>query len=134
MSKVTPTQRSLARLKSDGYVSAVVEKWNAHLKIRQDLFGFIDVIGVGPLGTIAVQSTSKTNFSSRWNKITGKSIFKDKKEEDRALKIREKVIACLAAGWVIEVQGWAGANDVRIQRVTHDDLVPILFDKPEELF
>ena len=39
----TPTARSLNRLRADGWLAQVVERWNAHAMIRQDLFGFIDV-------------------------------------------------------------------------------------------
>lgn len=131
MAKSSPTQKSLAYLRREGYTCAIVEKWNAHLKIRQDLFGFIDILAIGPLGTLAVQSTSKSNFSSRWNKVTGRGVPKDKKEEDQMLKIRGNVVACLSAGWEIEVHGWEASTipGPRIQRVSVEDLVDVLDDK-----
>jgi hypothetical protein len=36
---VTPTQRSLAYLRAEGWQVAIVERWNPHARIRQDLFG-----------------------------------------------------------------------------------------------
>lgn len=42
---MTPTQRSLALLKREGYTCRVVERWNPHVKIRQDLLGF-DILGI----------------------------------------------------------------------------------------
>ena len=45
---MTPTQRSLKLLRERGYFCAVVEKWNAHKKIRQDLFGFADILACKP--------------------------------------------------------------------------------------
>lgn len=102
------------------------------MKIRQDFFGFIDVLAVGPMGTIAVQTTTKANFAARWNKIIGKGPFKDKKEEDRALRIRGHLLQCLAAGWEIEVHGWAGVNDVRIQQVTMESLESILSTEEQD--
>ena len=130
--KTSPTQRTLAYLRQNGYDTAIVEKWNDRLKIRQDLFGFIDVLAVGPLGTIAVQTTTKTNFAARWNKIIGKGPFPDVKAENRALKIREHLLNCLSADWTIEVHGWAGVNDVRIQQVTMDSLESILSTEEQE--
>ena len=132
VSKVTPTQRTLAHLRKAGYDCAIVERWNAHLKIRQDLFNFLDVLGVSGMGTIAVQTTTKSNFAARWNKITGRDKFTDLKAENKALKIREHVLNCLAAGWIIEVHGWAGSNDVRIQEVTNESLVSLISDEQQE--
>lgn len=126
----SPTKKSLAYLRRNGYTCAIVEKYNTRIGVTQDLFGFIDILAVGPLGTLAVQTTSKSNFSSRWGKITGKTVPKDKKEEDRMLKIRSHVVACLAAGWVIEVHGWekSAIPGPRIQQVSVEDLVDVLDD------
>ena len=47
-SRVSPVQRTLAELRKRGFTAAVVERWNPHAKIRQDLFGLIDVVAVCP--------------------------------------------------------------------------------------
>lgn len=47
-SRISPVQRTLADLRKRGFTAAVVEKWNPHAKIRQDLFGLIDVVAVRP--------------------------------------------------------------------------------------
>lgn len=52
---MSPTQRARAYCKANGWVSSIVEKWNPHAGIRQDLFGVIDLVvldgkGGGPLG------------------------------------------------------------------------------------
>lgn len=41
---MSPLQRSIALMKSRGYIVAIVEHWNQWAKIRQDLFGFIDLL------------------------------------------------------------------------------------------
>lgn len=87
----SPTQLTLKKWKKAGYICAVVEKWNPHAKIRQDLFGCIDVLAVGADGTIGIQSTSYSNISARVRKI-----------ED----MPEIVAALRAAGWTIIVEGW----------------------------
>ena len=66
---MSPTQRTLAYLRSQGYTAAVTEHWNPHAKIRQDLFGFIDIIALGKGPIIAVQCTSGANHSARVTKI-----------------------------------------------------------------
>lgn len=66
---MTPTQRSLAHLRKSWPLVAVVERWNPHAKIRQDLFGFIDIICFRENEVLAVQCTSDGNVSARVQKI-----------------------------------------------------------------
>ena len=66
---MTPTQRSLAHLRKTWPLVAVTERWNPHAKVRQDLFGFIDIICVSSIGVLAVQTTSDANVSARVRKI-----------------------------------------------------------------
>jgi len=87
---VTPTQRTLAELRKRGYTAAVVEKWNPHARIRQDLFGFIDVLALRGAETLAVQTTSASNMSARVRKIA---------DADAISAVRD-------AGWSIVVHGW----------------------------
>lgn len=59
MAKTLPTQRALADLRKLGFTAGVVEKWNPHAHIRQDLFGCIDIVAVFPgFGVLGVQATS----------------------------------------------------------------------------
>lgn len=91
MSGLSPTQLTLRHLRNEGWPAvAVVEVWNPHARIRQDLFGVVDVLAVGPEGTLAVQCTSRSNVSSRVRKIG---------ESDHIGAIRE-------AGWSFHVHGW----------------------------
>lgn len=92
MSKTSPTQRTLAALRERGYVPAITERWNPWARIRQDLYGFIDVLALHPETgeTLAVQTTSASNVSARVAKIA--------KHENLPIVRR--------AGWRIEVHGW----------------------------
>jgi hypothetical protein len=66
----SPTQRSLKLLRDAGYFAAITEHWNQFAHIRQDLFGFCDIVafkGYGPV--LFVQTTSGTNVSARVAKI-----------------------------------------------------------------
>jgi len=69
---MTPTQRTLQELRRRGYVAQVVERWNAFAKIRQDLFGFIDIVAVksNENGVLGVQATSTGNVPSRIQKAS----------------------------------------------------------------
>lgn len=87
---MTPTARTLAELRKRGYLAAVVEKWNVHARVRNDLFGFVDVIALKGEKTLAVQATSGSNVSSRIAKI----------RESLNLPL------VLAAGWRVAVWGW----------------------------
>lgn len=70
---MTPTQRSLTHLRSNGFTACVVEKWIPQIRRRKDAFNFADIIAVkvGQIGTTYVQTTSGSNVSSRVSKIQG---------------------------------------------------------------
>ena len=75
--KISPTQRTLELLRAAGMTCAITERWNQYAKVRQDLFGFIDVLAMstklGPMdttsGLLGVQTTSGANHASRRTKI-----------------------------------------------------------------
>lgn len=77
-------------MKDRSYLCAVVEHWNGFAKIRQDLYGFIDVLCIKDGETIAVQTTSYSNISARVKKIKGLDAYSIVK----------------SAGWKIVVHGW----------------------------
>jgi hypothetical protein len=86
----TPTQRTLEYLRGEGYTCAVVEHWNSWARIRQDLFGFIDILAIKKDETLAVQCTS-TGVAARVKKI---------QESEYLSRVRE-------AGWKILIVGWS---------------------------
>ena len=87
----SPTQLTLAECKKRGYVAQVVERWNQYAKVRQDLFGVIDVVCIVPgRGILGIQATSGTNHASRVSKVL---------EEPRA-------IAWVKAGGLLQVWSW----------------------------
>lgn len=91
----SPTQRSLAYLKAEGYTVAIVEHWNSFTRRRHDLFGMFDLLAVRAGETLAVQTTSGSNVSARVRKISDS----------------ELIGAVRDAGWVVHVHGWRkGAN------------------------
>jgi hypothetical protein len=73
MSKTSPTQRTLAHFRKLGYPCAVTEKWNQFSRIRQDLFGFVDVLLIDHIagGVIGVQATTGDHVAERQRKIEG---------------------------------------------------------------
>lgn len=91
--KTSPTQRSLKHLRSLGYEAQVVEKWNAFAKIRQDLFGWIDIIAVHAEkpGVLGVQTTTSANLSARLEKARGNG----------------RLIKWLLCGGRLTAHGWA---------------------------
>ena len=89
-SSVSPTQRSLALLREQGYLCEVVERWNPWAKIRQDLFGIGDILAIKNRETLLVQTTSRSNVNARVKKIS----------ESEVLPI------ILKSNWKIVVHGW----------------------------
>ena len=77
-----PTERTLKRCRQEGRLSAVVERWNPHVKphgIRQDMFGIIDIVSLDPSGVIGIQACSGSGYQSHLRKLT-----KEKATESRA--------------------------------------------------
>lgn len=89
--RTSPTQRTLAELRKCGATVAIVERWNSFAKIRQDLFGFIDVLALLGPNIIGVQATTGSNHAARKAKILA---------EPRAL-------AFVRAGGIIELHSWS---------------------------
>jgi hypothetical protein len=87
--KTSPTQRSLAHLREQGYHCEIVEKWNSFTKQRKDLWGWCDILAIRKNEVLAVQVTSSA-VSDRIKKIMA---------SDTLALVRD-------AGIRIEVHGW----------------------------
>ena len=106
---LTPTQRTLRELKRRGLVCAVVEKWNPHVVrgdggrgIRQDLFGFLDILALDPVrGVLGVQACGSA-FSGHVGKLT----------EERAGPVIEWL---RTPGTALELWGWRKVK-VKVKR------------------
>ena len=62
---MTPTARTLAHLRADGWIAGVVERYSHYKRRRLDLFGWIDLIAVRGPETIGVQATTSDNLAAR---------------------------------------------------------------------
>ena len=87
---MSPTELTLREMRKRGFTCQVTEHWNQFARIRQDLFGFIDVLCLGDNEIIGVQATSYSNISSRVNKIA---------EHENVAKVRKANIRILVIGW-----------------------------------
>ena len=90
MSGISPLQRSKKMLEEEGGLVAKVEKWNPWGKVRQDLFGILDLLCVNKTLTIGVQVTTLAHKQEHIDKMIASS----------ALDILKK------AGWCIELHSW----------------------------
>lgn len=102
---MTPTARTLAKLRADGYITEVVERWNAYTRTRHDLFNIIDVLAVRGSETLGIQCTSGSCVAARVRKLA----------ESAALPL------LLAAGWNVQVWGWRKLKVRRGGKSTHWD-------------
>ena len=92
----SPTSRSLAYLRANLYQAKVVEKWNAHARIRQDLWG-ADIIAcraVPEPEILLVQTTTKKNMAAR----------------ERKLRDLTEVWGWIRSGGKFEIHGWDGTE------------------------
>jgi len=94
MAKPSPTQRSLAYLREQGYHCAIVEHWNSFTRQRKDLWGWCDILAIRRNEVLAVQVTSSA-VAARIKKI---------QESDTISAVRE-------AGIRVEVHGWRKLSD-----------------------
>jgi hypothetical protein len=101
VSKPSPTQRSVALLKERGYLTAIVEKFNPHVGpygIRQDLFGFGDILALRKDEILLVQTTSGSNVSKRIDKIACSDLYP---------RVVESGMRVCVHGWRKLKAGWA---------------------------
>jgi hypothetical protein len=99
VSKQSPTSRALQQLRKDGWLPAVVEKWNPGARVRQDLFGFIDIVAIPgvyqtTLGICGIQVTTAAHMAERFTKIASPPVL-------------DKARAWLQAGNQVEIWGYA---------------------------
>ena len=96
------TQRTLRKLRADGYTCGIVEKWIPQAKRRVDLFGIIDIVAIKPGETLGVQSTTYSNVSAHVKKA----------------KAEPKLADWLSANNRFQVWGWKkGARGEKALRV-----------------
>lgn len=67
--KISPTQRTLKLYRESGYLCAITERWNSYAKIRQDLFGFIDLVAIAPGIVVGIQTCAGASHAARREKI-----------------------------------------------------------------
>jgi len=122
MAGLSPTQRTLRALREQGFVCAIVEKFNQYagpFGMRQDLFGIIDVIALDPVrGVVGVQSCGQA-FSEHIRKITIE-------------KAQETTDWLKTPGTILELWGWrkiklkrggkAERWSPRVKQITLDDV------------
>lgn len=94
--KTAYTQKTIKELKARGCVVGIVERYNMFAGphgIRQDLFGFIDLIALNVQESrlIGVQSFGQ-DYAPHYRKVTG--------------ECRERALAWLRCGGEIELWGW----------------------------
>ena len=92
---LSPTQRTLRELRQLGRVCGIVERFNAHagpFGVRQDLFGFIDIIALDPeRGIVGVQSCGQSHAAHK------RKILEERNQE---------ALEWLKCGGTIELWSW----------------------------
>lgn len=86
----SPTQLSLKMLREDGWFCWITEHYNYYARIRQDLWGFGDIIALKPGQRLCVQTTTASNMSARVKKIAN---------HENVGKVRDADIMIHVHGW-----------------------------------
>jgi hypothetical protein len=111
---LTPTARTLALLRREGFIVAPVERWLPAVNRRSDVWGFGDVLAANPAArtVLIVQATTADHVAGRLAKA----------------RTRPELAAWLRAGGAFEVHGWclrAGRWHVRRVVVRAEDLAAV---------
>ena len=93
----SPTQLSLKKLRDEGDLVAITEKWNHFCKIRQDMWGFCDLLAIKENEVLAVQTTSASNMSARASKIA---------DSENVGMVRKAGIKIHIHGWIKNGRKW----------------------------
>lgn len=70
MSTVSSNERSLIHTRKLGWPAAIVESpWNPHSRVRQDLFGFLDLLALTGNGLMGIQACRGNDAAKHRRKI-----------------------------------------------------------------
>lgn len=86
----SPTQKSLTKLRKEGFLVEITEHWNPHAGVRKDLWGFCDLLAIKGEEIIAIQVTSTNNMQARVEKIL---------KHKNYIPIKKSGIKILVEGW-----------------------------------
>lgn len=86
----SPLSRSKEMLEGQGFLVGIVEHWNSFARIRQDLYGFLDLLAVRENEIVGVQVTSDGNVSARIKKIAA---------HGNISAVRKSGMAVMVHGW-----------------------------------
>ena len=109
---MSPTARTLKRLREEGWRAQVVERFNRFANVRQDLFGVIDVVAINDLETVGVQACAAASLSARFEKI--------RNSEDAKLW-------CAGPNRRLEIHAWRKGGPRGKRKVWTVNRVPIEF-------
>ena len=117
---MTPTQRTLAELRKRVDHVAIVEKWNSHCRIRQDLFGFADLISfdredvhlwqVTASGVRArIDKIKELDIAKHWTASTHRELFVVgwRKLKPRGSKVAKWYPRIVTLRWISQSESWA---------------------------
>lgn len=120
---MNPTQRTLNRLRREGWQVAVVEKWLKHPNMqfgrRIDVWNFGDILACRPADdrlpavTALVQVTSGTHHADHRAKLQGRARSRKKKDIAEAKSIAAAVRTWKACGNVVWLISWSKSKDGR---------------------
>lgn len=116
----SPTARTLAAYRGMGFTVHVTEKWNPHAKVRQDLFGIIDLLAISrnhhpsESGIIGIQACAGASHAARKKKMIAAPHTRTWLEAGGFLRI---------VSW--SKQGKAGKRKVWVRRVENITLADL---------
>ena len=104
MAKCPADALTRKHLEKEGYLVDKVESYNAFTKRRKDLYHFLDFVALHPhkMGVLGIQTTTKSNLSTRVKKAKG-MVIKGVNAYDLWLATGNNIEF---HGWYKDTRGW----------------------------
>jgi hypothetical protein len=93
----------------------VVEHWNPHARVRQDLFNVIDIVAITPTGLLGIQACAGSSHAARRAKVLAEV----------------KAAAWTAAGARLAVWSWSkrgGRGERKLWTLREDEIAAAEFN------
>lgn len=110
-SATSPTKRTLDECRKRGWIAQVVERWNPHARIRQDLFGVIDLVAIVPTLDAGAAGAARSPGAILGIQATSGNTGGAHAARRAKILAEPRARAWVAAGGRLELWSWAKRGD-----------------------
>lgn len=127
---MSPTELTLKLLRKQGKIPWIVEKWNPFAHIRQDAYGFIDILAIGTGAIEAWQSTDDSHLAEHVTKCLSLKLITKKGKIVNGP--RANVEAWLRSGGKLFLIGWSEKGPRGEKKVMTPRVIELRMDPDDQ--